>query len=159
MDAQLLLKNVQLGPTSPAAAGALLAAQEEEMSTALRPIDEETLTRMVRYALATAMDRIVLRPGARPLVSGLGPDRELNFRQLAGDDTLAVAEIVLRSAAAPRARAAEAGDAAIELFPLWEIAGHALVEMHAESAPGGIALRLDLLRPLTNPDEIALLEL
>jgi hypothetical protein len=128
------------------------------MPTALRPIDEPTLTRLVRYALATAMDRIYLRPGARPVVEGLGPNREVNFRQLASDDTLAAAEIVMRHAKAPAARAAEAGDAAIALFPLWEIPGHALVEMHAESAPGGIALRLDLLRPLTDPGEIALLE-
>jgi hypothetical protein len=128
------------------------------MPTALRPIDEPTLTRLVRYALATAMDRIYLRPGARPVVEGLGPNREVNFRQLASEDTLAAAEIVLRHAKVPRSRASEAGDAAIELFPLWEIPGHALVEMHAESAPGGIALRLDLLRPLTDPAEIALLE-
>jgi hypothetical protein len=128
------------------------------MPTALRPVDEPTLTRLVRYALATAMDRIYLRPGARPVVEGLGPNREVNFRQLACDDTLAAAEIVMRHAKAPLARAAEAGDAAIELFPLWEIPGHALVEMHVESAPGGIALRLDLLRPLTDPAEIALLE-
>jgi hypothetical protein len=128
------------------------------MPTALRPIDEPTLARLVRYALATAMDRILLRPGARPLVSGLGPDREVNFRQLAGDDTLAAAEIVMRNATPPRLRAAEAGDAAIEWFPLWEIPGHALVEMHAEPAPGGIAVRLDLLRPLEDLAEIALLE-
>ena len=128
------------------------------MPAALRPIDEPTLTRMVRYALATAMDVITLRPGCRPLVSGLGPDRALNFRQLTGDDTRAVAEIVLAGSKTPRQRAADAGDAAIELFPLWEIPGKALVEMHVESAPGGLALRLDVLRPLTDPGEIALLE-
>jgi hypothetical protein len=128
------------------------------MPTALRPLDEPTLTRLVRYALATAMDRIYLRPGVRPVVEGLGPNREVNFRQLAGEDTLAASEIVLRNARVPRGRSAEAGGAAIELFPLWEIPGHALVEMHAEAAPGGIALRLDLLRPLTDPGEIALLE-
>lgn len=128
------------------------------MPTALRPLDEPTLTRLVRYALATAMDRILLRPGSRPIVSGLGPDREVNFRQLACDDTLAAAEIVLRHAKVPKTRALEAGEAAIELFPLWEIPGRALVEMRAESAPGGIAVRLDLLRPLTDLEEIALLE-
>jgi hypothetical protein len=112
----------------------------------------------VRYALATEMDRIYLKPGSRPIVEGLGPNRELNFRQLACDDTLAVAEIVLRGSKCPRARATEAGDSAIELFPLWEIPGRALVEMHCESAPGGIALRLDLLRPLTDLGEVALLE-
>jgi hypothetical protein len=128
------------------------------MPDALRPLDEATLIRLVRYALATAMDRIHLRPGARPVVEGLGPNRAVNFRQLASDDTLAVAEIVLRHSRAPRARAERAGDAAIELFPFWEIPGHALVEMHAEPAPGGIALRLDLLRPLADPAEIALLE-
>ncbi len=128
------------------------------MPDALRPIDEATLVRLIRYALATAMDRIYLRPGTRPVVEGLGPNRSVSFRQLAGDDTLAVAEIVLRHSRAPRGRAARAGDAAIELFPLWEIPGHALVEMHAEPAPGGIALRLDLLRPLADPAEVALLE-
>jgi hypothetical protein len=30
--------------------------------------------------------------------------------------------------------------------------------MHAESAPGGLALRLDLLRPLRDLGEVALLE-
>jgi hypothetical protein len=128
------------------------------MPTMLRPIDEPTLVRLVRYALATEMDRIWLRPGARPIVEGLGPNRAVNFRQLAGDDTLAIAEIVLRHSRAPMARAAEAGDAAIELFPLWEVPGHALVEMHAEPAPGGLALRLDLLRPLPDLAEVALLE-
>ncbi len=128
------------------------------MSYRLRPIDEPTLVRLVRYALATAMDRLHLRPGARPVVAGLGPNRPVRFRQLAGDDTLAVAEIVLRGSKAPRARAAEAGDAAVALWPLWEIPGVALVEMHAEPAPGGLALRLDLLRPLRDPAEIALLE-
>ncbi|MBM4384586.1 MAG: hypothetical protein FJ091_14630 [Deltaproteobacteria bacterium] len=128
------------------------------MPAALRPIDEPTLTRMVRYALATAMDVITLRPGARPLVSGLGPDRALNFRQLTCDDTHAVAEIVLAASKVPTRRAAEAGDSAIELFPLWEIPGKALVEMHVERAPGGLALRLELLRPLTDASEIALLE-
>ncbi len=128
------------------------------MPKALRPLDEPTLTRIVRYALATAMDRITLRPGSRPIVHGLGPDRAVKFRQLAGEDTLAAAEIVLKHARVPRTRSQEAGDAAIELFPLWEIPGHALVEMHAESAPGGIALRLDLLRPLTDIGEIATLE-
>ena len=128
------------------------------MPAALRPIDEPTLTRLVRYALATAMDRVYLRPGSRPIVEGLGPNRALKFRQLTGDDTLAAAEIVLTKSISPHARADAAGDAAIELFPLWEIPGHALVEMHVESAPGGIALRLDLLRPLTDPAEITLLE-
>lgn len=129
------------------------------MPTALCPIDEQTLVRVIRYALATAMDRIYLRPGARPLLSGLGADRELHFRQLACDDTHAAAGIVLSHARVPHAFREQPCDAAVELSPLWEIPGHALVEMHVESAPGGLALRLDLLRPLTDPSEIALLEL
>lgn len=128
------------------------------MPTPLRPIDEPTLIRLVRYALATAMDRIHLRPGWRPIVEGLGPNRPLNFRQLAGDDTLAVAEIVLAHARVPQARAEGASDCAVALLPLWEIPGQALVEMHAEPAPGGIAVRLDLLRPLRDLAEIELLE-
>jgi hypothetical protein len=128
------------------------------MLATLRPIDEATLVRVIRYALATAMDRVWLRPGSRPLLSGLGSDREIHFRQLACDDTLAAAEIVLEHARVPRAAASEPCDAAIALTPLWEIPGHALVEMHVESAPGGLALRLDLLRPLADPAEIALLE-
>jgi hypothetical protein len=128
------------------------------MATDLRPIDERTLTRLIRYALATGMDRIHLRPGSRPIVEGLGPDRAVSFRQLAGDDTLAVARIVLAHARIPQERADAAGDCAIELTPLWEIPGRALVEMHAVPAPGGIALRLDLLRPLRDLSEIELLE-
>ncbi len=128
------------------------------MQPLLRPIDERTLVRLIRYALSTAMDRIHLRPGCRPLLEGLGPEREANFRQLAGDDTRAVAEIVLAHAPVPSSLREEACDAAVELFPLWEIPGHALVELHLETAPGGLALRLDLLRPLGEPALIELLE-
>ncbi len=124
----------------------------------LLPIDEPTLTRLIRYALATAMDRIHLRPGCRPLLEGLGPDREVSFRQLTGEDTLAVASIVLEHARAPHAASEDASDAAFALCPLWHLPGRALVELHLDPAPGGLALRLDLLRPLEDPAEIALLE-
>ena len=128
------------------------------MQPALRPIDEPTLTRLIRYALATAMDRIHLRPGCRPLVEGLGPEREINFRQLTGEDTAAVAGIVLAHARPPHAAAEGASDAAFALCPLWHMPGRALVELHLEPAPGGLALRLDLLRPLEDPSEIAVME-
>jgi hypothetical protein len=128
------------------------------MPPALRAIDEPTLVRLIRYALATAMDHIHLRPGCRPLLEGLGPEREVSFRQLTGDDTRAVAGIVLAHARPPCAAAEDASDAAFALFPLWHLPGRALVELHLEPAPGGLALRLDLLRPLEDPSEIALLE-
>jgi len=123
-----------------------------------RVLDERTFMGMLRYSLATGMDRLVLRPGFRPMVDGLGGPRELGWRQVTCDDTDAAAGILLgRMHVPPRMRCSES-DAARELFPLFELPGEALVEAEFEATPGGIAVSLDLIRPLESPAEIAALE-
>lgn len=119
-----------------------------------RILDETTFMGMVRYSLATGMDRLVLRPGFRPMVDGLGGPRELGWRQVTCEDTDAAAGIVLERMRVPKRMRNSELDAARELFPLFELPGEALIEAEFEAARGGIAVSLDLIRPLEQPAEI-----
>ena len=123
----------------------------------LRPLDETTLRRMIRYALQTGGTTLHLAPGHRPLMQGLGPARELRFRQLTGDDTRAAAACFLAHSRVPK-RLADAGEGAHALYLFWELPGEALIEPRLEPAPGGLALHLDLIPPIPAGTQIELLE-
>jgi hypothetical protein len=123
----------------------------------LRPLDETTLRRMIRYALQTGGTTLHLAPGHRPLMQGLGPARELRFRQLTGDDTSAAAACFLAQSRVPK-RLADAGEGAHALYLFWELPGEALIEPRLEPAPGGLALHLDLIPPIPAGTQIELLE-
>jgi len=125
---------------------------------ALRPLDDTTLRRMIRYALRTGGTTLRLAPGQRPLVEGMGPPRALRFRQLTGDDTRAAAACFLAESRVP-ARLANAGaEGASALYLFWELPGEALVEPRFESARGGLALHLDLIPPLPEGMRVEVLE-
>ena len=124
----------------------------------LCPLDETTLRRMIRYALQTGGATLHLAPGRRPLVAGMGPPRALRFRQLTVDDTRAAAACFLAQSRVP-ARLANAGaEGASALYLFWELPGEALVEPRIETAPGGLALHLDLIPPLPEGMQIEVLE-
>ena len=123
----------------------------------LRPLDDVTLRRMLRYALQTGGTTLHLAPGQRPLVEGLGPARELRFRQLTGEDTRAAAGCFLAQSPVPK-RLAGAGEGGHALYLAWELPGEALVEPRLESAPGGLALHLDLIPPIPAGMQIEVLE-
>jgi hypothetical protein len=119
----------------------------------LQPVDERTFARMIRYAVATGGARLRLRPGARPLQQGVGADRALRFRQLTGDDTRALACLLLERARPP------VGARDVRRMALhYEIPGVALAEAQLHVAPGGLALDLELIRPLEPGAVVELLE-
>ncbi len=123
-------------------------------ATPLQPLDETTLRRMIRYALQTGGTGLHLAPGARPRVTGLGPERSLRYRQLTGDDTRAAAACFLAQSHVPErlTRAEHEGASALYLF--WELPGEALVEPRLTAAPGGLELSLDLIPPIPAGMEI-----
>ena len=124
---------------------------------ALAPLDDRTLFRMLRYALATGADRLQLRPGFRPMVDGPGGARALRFRQLAGDDTAAAAAALLARARRPE-RLRHAGEGGHALPLLAEEPGEALYEARLAPAPGGLQVAVDVLRALPPGEVVAWLE-
>ena len=128
------------------------------MEEPLQPVDAETLDRMLRYAIRSGADLLHLQPGHRPLIDGMGGPRQVRFRQLTGEDTQAIAEQLLERARVPdrlRHTESDAGHA----FGWWvEIPGQALLEVAPTSVPGGLGLRIDLIRALEDPTAVEILD-
>ena len=124
----------------------------------LQPLDETTLRRMIRYALQTGGATLRLRPGSRPRVEGLGPARELRFRQLSVDDTHAAAACLLAQSRIPKRLTDSRSEAASTFYLSWELPGEVLVEPRIEATRGGLALHLDLIPPIPEGLEIEVLE-
>ena len=124
----------------------------------LRPVDERTFVRMIRYALATGGERMHFRPGSRPLQQGMGPDRELRYRQLTGEDTTEIAGFFMRHARVPAHSSESACDAAQPLYLFYELEGVALIEAQLQLVRGGIAIHLDIIRPMPHPRNIEVVE-
>jgi hypothetical protein len=125
----------------------------------LRPLDEATLQRMIRYALRSGGATLHLRPGCRPLLDGLGGPRELRFRQLSVDDTRAAAGCLLEKGRVPKRLMGSQAVGASAFYLAWELPGEALVEPRFETTPqGGLALHLDLIPPIPEGMHIEALE-
>jgi hypothetical protein len=125
----------------------------------LRPLDETTLQRMIRYALQTGGTTLHLRPGQRPRVEGMGPARALRFRQLSVDDTQQAAACFLAKSQVPKRLLGSAAEGASTFYLSWELPGEALVEPRLEALEqGGLALHLDLIPPIPEGMQIEVLE-
>ena len=124
----------------------------------LRPLDETMLRRMIRYALQTGGASLHLQPGRRPRVQGLGPPREIRFRQLTVDDTQAAAACLLAQSRVPKRLSESRAEGASPFYLSWELPGEALVEPRLESTGGGLALHLDLIPPIPEGMQIEVLE-
>ncbi len=122
----------------------------------VRPIDLDTLQRMLRYGLRTAVQRIHLRAGCRPLAEGLGAPREIAFRQLTGEDVDAVAGHFLAAARVSERVRASTMDAAREIFLFLELPGGGLAEATLEPAAHGLAITIELTPLLPEADRAAL---
>ena len=128
-------------------------------TTTLHPLDETTLQRMIRYALQTGGTTLHLRPGCRPQVEGMGPARELRFRQLSIDDTREAAGCFLAKSKVPKRLADSKAEGGSSFYLFWEMPGEALVEPRFETLPqGGLALHLDLIPPIPEGMQIEVLE-
>ncbi|MGI9430913.1 MAG: hypothetical protein ACR2PQ_01795 [Myxococcota bacterium] len=122
----------------------------------VRPIDTDTLQRMLRYGLTTAIQRVHLRPGCRPLAEGLGTPREISFRQLTREDIDAVAGHFLAAAQVSERVRDGAMDAAREIFLFMELPGGGLAEATLEPCDHGIAITIELYALLPEAERASL---
>jgi hypothetical protein len=126
--------------------------------TALEPLSDATLWRMLRFALHAGAERVHLRPGHPPLLVGPGDARPVRFRQLAVDDTAAAASHLLARSRLAAHRAREGARGATQLPLLVELPGQALFDARISRDRAGLAIAIDVLRPLHGPVDLELLE-
>jgi hypothetical protein len=125
----------------------------------LRCIDDAALLRLLRFGLAQGASRIELQVGHPPCFTVDAEAKGLRYRQLAREDTERIAGLLFERTRVP-ARLHEApGEGAQGFSFLCELPGEALFEIEATREDAGLALSLEIIRPLTDPSEIALLEI
>ncbi len=114
----------------------------------LQPIDAETFDRMLRYALVSGGDQLHFQAGHRPQLDGLGGPRPVRFRQLTIDDTAAIAGHLLERCRVSERLQQSTADSGQALYAFTELPGEALFEARFRQASAGIALTLDVIRPM-----------
>jgi Tfp pilus assembly pilus retraction ATPase PilT len=126
--------------------------------TSLRRIDTTALLHFLRFGLAEGATRIHFRVGRPPDFAVGGEQRTLRYRQLAREDTEAILRLLFEQTRVPERLSSEPVPGGQEIYFFVELPGEALFEIDASREEAGIALSLEIIRPLTNPAEIALLE-
>ena len=129
------------------------------MSAPLRCIDATTLLRFFRFGLAQGAAQIHFRVGSPPCFSVNAGARPLRYRQLAREDTEAIVRLLFEQARVPERMSAAPGDGAQEIYFYWELPGEGLFEVEVMREASGLAACIEIIRPLTDPAEIALLEI
>ena len=128
------------------------------MSTPLRRIDAAALIRFLRFGLAQGATGIRFRVGSPPRFAVNAEEKTLRYRQLAREDTDAIVRFLFEQARVPERLSGEPGEAAQELYFYYELPGEGLFEIDASREAAGLAVSVEIIRPLTDPSEIALLE-
>jgi Tfp pilus assembly pilus retraction ATPase PilT len=128
------------------------------VSTPLRPIDATALLSFLRFGLTQGATRVHFRVGCPPRFAVHAEEKTLRYRQLAREDTEAIVRLLFERARVPERLGAAPGDAAQELHFYYELPGEALFEVDASREVAGLAVSVEIIRPLTDPSEIALLE-
>ena len=120
-------------------------------------MSEAEVLSVLQAGLENDADRVWFRPSCAPLAVGHGFARKLAFRQLAGEDVDAVAELLLREGYVPEALHGDACDAAHELPILCELPGRAILETRIlRDASGELVVMVEIARALELGDEIDL---
>jgi hypothetical protein len=127
------------------------------MPAPLRPIDATALLRFFRFGLAEEATRIDFRVGCAPCFTVNAEAKTLRYRQLAREDTYTILGLLFEQTRVPERLSEEPGDAAQELYFYYELPGEGLFEVDASRESAGLAVSVEIIRPLTNPAEIALL--
>jgi hypothetical protein len=128
------------------------------VSTPLRRIDAASLLRLLRFGLAEGATGIRFRVGSPPRFAVDAEPKTLRFRQLAREDLDAIVRLFFEQARVPERLSAEPGDGAQELYFYYELPGEALFEIEVSREASDLAVSVEIIRPLTDPTEIALLE-
>ena len=128
------------------------------MPTPIRRVDAATLLRLLRFGLAEGATAIRFRVGNPPHFTVDAESKTLRFRQLAREDTDAIVRLFFEEARVPERLVAEPSDGAQELHFYYELPGEGLFEVDVSREASGLAVSVEIIRPLTDPSEIALLE-
>ena len=128
------------------------------MCTPLRRIDAASLLRFLRFGLDEGATGIGFRVGNPPRFTVDAEAKTLRFRQLAREDIDAIVRLFFEQARVPERLSAEPGDGAQELYFYYELPGEGLFEVDVSREASGLAVSVEIIRPLTDPAEIALLE-
>jgi hypothetical protein len=129
------------------------------VSEPLRRIDATALLRLLRFGLAEGASRIDFRVGSRPCFTVNADAKTLRYRQLAQEDTDAIARLLFERTRVPARLLGATGEGAHEFHFFYELPGEGLFEIEATREAAGLALSVEIIRPLTDPSEIALLEI
>jgi hypothetical protein len=129
------------------------------VSAPLRRIDATALLRFLRFGLAQGATRIDFRVGSRPCFTVDAKAKTLRYRQLAREDTDAIVRLLFERARVPARLHGAPGEGAQQFYFLVELPGEGLFEIEATREAAGLALSVEIIRPLTDPSEIALLEI
>lgn len=129
------------------------------MSTSLRRIDATHLVRFFRFGLAQGASQIRFRVGSPPCFSVNAEPRRLRHRPLLREDTEAIARLLFEQARVPERLTAAPGDGAQEIYFYYELPREGLFEVDVAREAAGLAVSVEIIRPLTDPADIALLEI
>jgi hypothetical protein len=129
------------------------------MTAPLRRLDANALLRFLRFGLAEGATRIDFRVGSPPRFTVDAESKPVRHRQLAREDTEAIVRLLFEQTRVPERISADSGDGAQALSFYYELPGEGLFEVDAARETTGLAVSLEIIRPLTNPAEIALLEI
>ena len=120
----------------------------------LARIDEPELMALVREGIEWDADRLWFRAGCLPLASGHGWSEPLQYRQLAADDVVAVARLLLHHGYVPERLAEDPADAAHALPLVAELPGEALLETWLSRDGADLVVLVEIARPLPRAEAI-----
>ncbi len=129
------------------------------MPDPVRCIDDAALLRFLRFGIAQGASRIDFRVGSRPCFTVDAEAKKLRYRQLAREDTEWIARLLFERTRVPARLHGASGEGAQGFSFLYELPGEALFEIEATREDAGLTLSMEIIRPLTDPSEIALLEI
>ena len=124
----------------------------------LHPIDACATLRLLRFGLDAGATRIEFRVGRPPRFGAGGEARTLRYRQLAREDLDALLRLFFERTRVPERLRAAPGEGAEQLHFLFELPGEGLFEVDVSQGTAGLAVSVEIIRPLGDPAEIALLE-
>jgi hypothetical protein len=124
----------------------------------LHPIDACATLRLLRFGLDAGATRIDFQAGRPPRFRVGAEARTLRHRQLAGEDIDALLRLFLERTRVPERLRAAPGQGAEQLHFLFELPGEGLFEVDVSRGTAGLAVSVEIIRPLGDPSEIALLE-
>ena len=118
------------------------------MDASLEPMDERTLFQAIRLGITSGANRMHFRPGCAPLCTWHGGEQQIRYRQLTGDDTEAIAALLLEHAYVPERLSGSSAEGAQMLRLWWELPGEALLEARLRREAGQLAIDVEIARAI-----------